>query len=164
MATCPISRYKGGSHLITLLVSSSVGVLLPLCCLDWSVLTTASAAFAVAATICYANVVEYFVHRFLYHELTGLKKFRKYHAIVHHGFFSTSNWKIESADDIFFVLFPSWVYIGWALLGAGSVLCGVCICSADPLPSLDAAACCMLHAAAAALWLLSRRYVKGKGV
>lgn len=48
------------------------------------------------------------MHRFLYHELTSLKKFRKYHAIVHHGFFSKEQWKIQTTDDIFFVLFPSW--------------------------------------------------------
>ena len=59
-------------------------------------------------SICYANLVEYCVHRFLYHELTSLKKFRKYHAIVHHGFFSKEQWKIQTTDDIFFVLFPSW--------------------------------------------------------
>ena len=59
-------------------------------------------------SMCYANLVEYCVHRFLYHELTSLKKFRKYHAIVHHGFFSKEQWKIQTTDDIFFVLFPSW--------------------------------------------------------
>ena len=47
-----------------------------------------------------------------------------------------SNWKIESTDDIFFVLFPSWVYMVWAVLGAGPVLLiagGLVGSAADPV-------------------------------
>jgi hypothetical protein len=39
----------------------------------------------VATTLAYANLVEYGVHRYLYHEIIWLKQFRKYHAVVHHG-------------------------------------------------------------------------------
>ena len=137
------NNYKGSQHLLMLLITSALGMVLPL--LSWasgsgSVRTM---AMVVPAMLAYANLVEYFLHRFAGHEWRAkgnsvLRTFRFLHAIVHHSFFDcgaeahtpitpsqaplspratpSPMMRIEVENDLFFVLFPMWVYGLWACL------------------------------------------------
>ena len=104
--------------------ASTTGIILPIIWLEnpsWMLILT-----VVPICLLYANIVEYAMHRFVAHEIQWasdpLKTFRKYHAIVHHSFFCDDEWKIDSPQDIFFVLFPGWIYILWAVMGMTPIL------------------------------------------
>merc|ERR1711957_67717 len=111
--------YDGQKHLATLLCASTMGIIVPLIWLNnpsWMLVLT-----VVPICLLYANFVEYIMHRYVAHVIKWtsdpLKTFRKYHAIVHHSFFCDDEWTIDSTKDIFFVLFPGWIYILWAVMG-----------------------------------------------
>jgi len=116
-------NYSGRRHLLLLLAVNFLGSAIPVATLLVSGLEILRAAFVLMLTLVYANVVEYAIHRFAGHEgkssrLVGVKMFRMYHAVVHHNFFGGGNaFHAEKSDDIFFILFPTWVYAGWLLCG-----------------------------------------------
>ena len=121
--------YQGQMHLLLLLVASILGTALPLLSYSGGWLL---AAFVVPPTLLYANALEYCLHRYAGHEwvsssIPPLRLFRKYHAVVHHAFFEggASSMKIETNRDIYFVLFPSWVYAFWATGGIAPMAVGV---------------------------------------
>ena len=116
------SAYDGNRHLTVLLLSSLIGVIAPLCCLrtDSSVELLWQTAIVVPVALLYGNFAEYMAHRFGGHapktpRIPGVVSFRKYHAVVHHSFFSSGAWETERPSDLFFVAFPSWIYVFWAL-------------------------------------------------
>jgi hypothetical protein len=37
---------------------------------------------------------------------------------VHHSYFHGPDWKATTNRDLFFILFPAWVYMGWLVVGA----------------------------------------------
>ena len=130
------SSYDGTWHLLSLLGASSVGTVLPLVCwvasegATWKELVT-----VVPCGLLYANLVEYCIHRFGAHHggarhsssvssrtsrlPAPLRAFRFYHAVVHHSFFHGAGeaMEAEQPSDLYFVLFPSWVYFGWLACG-----------------------------------------------
>ena len=116
--------YDGQWHLATLMCASTMGIFVPLYWLkdpSWMLIFT-----VVPVCLVYANIVEYCMHRYVAHEIRWtsdpLKSFRKYHAIVHHSFFCGGEWKIDNTRDIFFVLFPGWIYILWAVMGMTPII------------------------------------------
>lgn len=112
--------YDGRLHLVLLIMCSSVGVLAPLLFLDDP--STPLIATVVPASLLYANFVEYALHRWGGHEIswqnTAMKKFHKYHAIVHHSYFGGGDWRTEGDRDLYFILFPAWIYVLWVCCGA----------------------------------------------
>ena len=113
------TNYSGNAHLAILLASSWTGVVVPLCCLDRHIALLD--ALVVPFMLFYGNVCEYVAHRYGGHargaaaRLPFVASFMKYHAIVHHSFFASGAWEIEQQADLFFVSFPSFIYVMWAL-------------------------------------------------
>ena len=119
--------YSSQGHLLCLLGTTTLGTLLPLgCWLSNASNSWAQFAIFVPCALVYANLAEYFIHRFGGHHtalrssrIKPLKLFRFYHAVVHHTFFSDGDsFAAEEPEDLFFVLFPAWVYLGWLLCTA----------------------------------------------
>jgi hypothetical protein len=112
------STYSGSVHLAALLLCSSTGAVVPLLLVaDWR-----TAFQSAVIVMVYANFVEWGIHRYGGHVIQWkfplLRAFHKYHAVVHHTFFQgQQHANVESDRDLFFVLFPAWVYVGWLLVG-----------------------------------------------
>ena len=55
---------------------------------------------------------------------TPLRAFRFYHAAVHHSFFHGGGEAMDAEEeaDLFFILFPTWVYVGWLICGFAPLL------------------------------------------
>jgi sterol desaturase/sphingolipid hydroxylase (fatty acid hydroxylase superfamily) len=114
-------NYSGSMHLAILLASSLTGVVVPLCCLERDAALAFHVATVVPLALVYGNICEYVAHRYGGHaheaaaRLPFVASFRKYHAVVHHSFFASGAWEIEQQADLFFVSFPSFIYVMWAV-------------------------------------------------
>ena len=116
--------YNGQHHIFILLVASLIGTIVPLAfwVADGGSISEFLLIVPFALTCC--NIFEYLMHRFGGHSALAsliplLKLVRFYHSVVHHTFFgggATSD--AELPDDVFFILFPRWVYMVWLLSSA----------------------------------------------
>lgn len=144
--------YSGESHLASLLLASAAGALLPLA---FCTFRDRSALLAFPAAMVYGNFFEYFVHRFAGHAreafFAPLRAFRKYHSQVHHTFFSGAKWAVEAKRDLYFVLFPAWVYFGWFVVSITPIYATVKTGLLDGLVSRDA---CLVALSAGSVSLL----------
>jgi hypothetical protein len=140
------SSYGGHRHLLVLLLASSVGVVVPLVCLrgDYRCTLPPLCLCLVPLGLLYGNIVEYALHRWGGHEVrwraAPLRAFRHYHAKVHHTFFAGSGeeWKVDNAQDLYFVLFPAWIYVLWIGLGLAPLLLGGLLGGALAQPDAEA--------------------------
>lgn len=125
-----VSRsYDGHQHLFALLITSAVGVVAPLLFLRSGYHRSPLVPVVVALGLAYANIVEYVLHRWFAHAVRWtnpvLAAFKKYHSKVHHTFFAGEDWMVDDGvTDLYFVLFPSWIYLLWAAIGVAPLLCG----------------------------------------
>ena len=144
--------YSGGKHLGSLLLASSIGALLPLAFVTWE---AKSALLMFPTALVYGNFMEYAFHRFGGHArepyTAPARAFRKYHSQVHHTFFSGALWTVGSPRDLYFVLFPAWVYLAWLVVSSVPVVLASTTGLLGGLLSRDA---CLLALSAGSVTLL----------
>lgn len=110
------AHYKGGLHLFFMLIICISIIGICIATLDFGTLSIRQ-MLTVPMTFLYANLVEYFAHRYpMHHKYKGFGLVYKRHTGQHHRFFDEENMVCDSSNDYKIILFPP-VLLVFFLLG-----------------------------------------------